>query len=53
MAGQLPPDEHIGFATHRRALREWHEEIVYGRTAPRAEYTRARLMTDQSANEAC
>jgi len=36
-AGELPPATQIGFATHRRALREWHDEIVYSRLVPRAQ----------------
>jgi ADP-ribose pyrophosphatase YjhB (NUDIX family) len=33
----LPPVEQIGFASHRQALREWHDEALYGRPAPRAQ----------------
>jgi ADP-ribose pyrophosphatase YjhB (NUDIX family) len=32
----LPPAKQIAFATHRRALREWRDEIEHGRRAPRA-----------------
>jgi len=30
----LPPADHIGFATHRRAVRKWHDEIVGGHRRP-------------------
>lgn len=33
---QLPPPEQIGFASHRRALSEWRDEILYGRSAARS-----------------
>jgi ADP-ribose pyrophosphatase YjhB (NUDIX family) len=36
-ADGLPPADQIGFASHRRALREWRDEVLYGRLAPRAE----------------
>ncbi|HEY3061623.1 MAG TPA: NUDIX hydrolase [Chloroflexota bacterium] len=35
-ARALPPAEQIGFATHRRALREWCDEIAYHSRAPLA-----------------
>lgn len=35
-ADALPAMEQIGFATHRRALAEWRDEIVHGVLAPRA-----------------
>jgi ADP-ribose pyrophosphatase YjhB (NUDIX family) len=41
-AGGLPPAEQIGFATHRRALREWQDEMLHGRLPPRAKRGRAR-----------
>jgi 8-oxo-dGTP diphosphatase len=36
-ARELPPPEQIGFASHRRALSEWRDEVLFGRTPPRAE----------------
>jgi ADP-ribose pyrophosphatase YjhB (NUDIX family) len=30
-AGGLPPTEQIGFASHRRALREWRDEVLRDR----------------------
>ena len=36
-AGALPKMEEMGFATHRRALTEWRDEVLYGARAPRAE----------------
>jgi 8-oxo-dGTP diphosphatase len=42
-AGALPPPEQVGFATHRRALREWHDEKVNGRVPPRAAAARERM----------
>ena len=41
-ADALPPLEQVGFATHRRALLEWRDEIMYGKLPPRAERARAR-----------
>jgi len=41
-ADALPPAEQIGFASHRQALREWRDEVLNSRPAPRAE--RARPM---------
>ncbi len=35
-AGALPKMEEMGFATHRRALAEWRDEVLYGARAPRA-----------------
>lgn len=40
-ADALPAPEQVGFATHRRALREWHDEAVRGTLPPRAERSRA------------
>jgi len=40
-ADGLPPAEQIGFASHRQALREWRDEVLYGRLAPRAERDRS------------
>ena len=40
-AAGLPSAEQIGFASHRQALREWRDEILYGRLAPRAERARS------------
>jgi ADP-ribose pyrophosphatase YjhB (NUDIX family) len=37
----LPPPGQIGFASHRRALNEWREEVLYGRVPPRAERVRS------------
>jgi 8-oxo-dGTP diphosphatase len=39
-ARELPPPEQIGFASHRRALCEWRDEVLFGRTPLRAERTR-------------
>jgi ADP-ribose pyrophosphatase YjhB (NUDIX family) len=39
-AGQLPPPEEIGFASHRQALSEWRDEVLFGRIPARAERTR-------------
>ena len=36
-AAGLPPAYQIGFASHRQALREWRDEMLYGRLAPRAQ----------------
>jgi ADP-ribose pyrophosphatase YjhB (NUDIX family) len=33
-AHALPPADQIGFATHRRALREWYDRHVDGRLSP-------------------
>lgn len=41
-ADRLPPMEQIGFATHRRALAEWRDEVLSGTLPPRAEQSRAR-----------
>lgn len=35
-ADQLPSAEQTGFASHRRALAEWRDEVLFGRLAPRA-----------------
>ncbi|MCA1648616.1 MAG: NUDIX domain-containing protein, partial [Chloroflexi bacterium] len=45
VADALPLADEIGFASHRRALREWHDEVVYGRLPPRAERARALRRT--------
>jgi 8-oxo-dGTP diphosphatase len=37
----LPPLEQVGFATHRRALQEWRDELLYGVIPPRAQRSRA------------
>lgn len=47
-ADGLPPPERIGFASHREALREWRDEVVYGRLAPRTERTRALFLAARS-----
>jgi 8-oxo-dGTP diphosphatase len=39
-ADELPPPEQIGFASHRRALNEWRDEVLFGRAPPRAERAR-------------
>jgi 8-oxo-dGTP diphosphatase len=39
-ADRLPPADEIGFASHRRALGEWRDEILYRRLPPRAERAR-------------
>ncbi len=39
-ANRLPPGDQIGFASHRQALREWRDEVLHGRMAPRAERAR-------------
>jgi 8-oxo-dGTP diphosphatase len=50
-ADGLPPAEQIGFASHRRALREWRDEVLYGRVAPRAERARSLfLAADEAAS---
>ena len=36
-ADRLPPPDEVGFASHRQALREWRDEVLHGRVAPRAE----------------
>ena len=41
-ADALPQSDEIGFASHRRALSEWRDEVLFGRLPPRAE--RARLL---------
>lgn len=41
-ADALPPMEQIGFATHRRALGEWRDEVLAGTQPPRAERSRAQ-----------
>jgi ADP-ribose pyrophosphatase YjhB (NUDIX family) len=43
-AAGLPPADQIGFASHRQALREWSDEVLYGRLPPRAERARHLLM---------
>jgi 8-oxo-dGTP diphosphatase len=43
-ADGLPPAEQIGFASHRRALAEWRDEVLFGRLPPRAERARALLL---------
>jgi len=40
-ASALPPVEQTAFATHRRALREWRDELGRGQPAPRAVTARA------------
>lgn len=46
-ADALPPLEQVGFATHRRALGEWKDEILHGTLPPRAERSRARYLADK------
>ncbi len=41
-ADALPPMEQIGFATHRRAVGEWRDEVLSGMLPPRAEQRRAQ-----------
>jgi 8-oxo-dGTP diphosphatase len=43
-ADALPPIEQIGFATHRRALSEWRDEVLFGRLPPRAERMREHYL---------
>ena len=40
-ADGLPPADQVGFASHRQALREWRDEVLYGRLAPRAQPARS------------
>jgi len=42
-ADALPPSEQVGFASHRLALSEWRDEILFGRTPPRAQPARGLL----------
>ncbi len=47
-AADAPPAiEQVGFATHRRALAEWRDEVVHGVLAPRAERDRARYLASR------
>jgi hypothetical protein len=43
-ANGLPTAEQIGFASHRLALSEWRDEVLYGRLPPRAEHARSLLL---------
>lgn len=40
-ADALPPPEQVGFATHRRALQEWGDQLHYGILPPRVQRSRA------------
>jgi len=51
-ADGLPPAKQIGFASHRTALSEWRDEVLFGRLAPRAERARALRLTGRSSQEA-
>ena len=42
-ANGLPTAEQIGFASHRLALSQWRDEVLYGRLPPRAERARSLL----------
>lgn len=45
-ADALPPEEQIGFATHRRALAEWRNEVRTGSLPPRAQRSRRQFLRD-------
>lgn len=46
-ADALPPMAEIGFATHRRALAEWRDEVLLGVLAPRAERSRTLYLASR------
>ncbi len=48
-ADELPPMEQIGFATHRRALSEWRNEVLHNILPPRAERSRTLYLAGQIA----
>lgn len=50
-ADRLPVAEQIGFASHRQALSEWRDEVLYGRLPPRAERARS-LLLDRGSSQA-
>ena len=43
-ADALPAMEKVGFATHRRALAEWRDEVLHGVLPPRAECHRTHYL---------
>ena len=46
----LPSIEEIGFASHRRALREWREMVVERRLPPRAQMLAAAALGPRASN---